>query len=877
MTTSRTLLVLVRRLLMVFLILTHKYNGSIVTRIVDVQPVLGFIATTRTTTFNNAMRRSVTRTTYGLQHHHNLHGRQQQRFQTKIDMNVVPEEKQPPPTDNNNKISAWIRFTKSCTLCWLVGIISMILSCSLPILSAAIDDETITTTTTSSSPIIERSTSMNKNKNNNHHHHPMMPMGPDNRYYSIQLHGTDEEKIQSNLKLLDYIIGSINTMYYDVTGGTHFDPRNFYIASQQYIHDRITQDPQLLSTRDGVVSVIHGLLNDILDDPYSSYLTREELRAELQSSSSSSSPDQEPQTVYQRYQHQLGIIVKDATIENANQFLFGPTFTIPTTSTTTVPWTDASSSWFLPTNLPSSTTATPTTTTPLSPIEGFRLPVIVAVSPNSLGERLGLTVGDRIIAPSSSSSSSSSNDHHRTPASSSSSQQNSIDTDISFVTVAKPIYDVPLTQMDGDAVDDIHSSFVSTGMNSDSFSNQIDSNNHIRGYRPIRVRIPTSSDLEASSSDSNPVVSSTKSGGNAYVHYEVLSSTNSIFQKNYPMTNVCRDPSRCNNDVGYIRLTRFSRASTKGFLDAIQTLEGMGIRRYIIDVRNNYGGVIQEAMLSAATLLRDPHMVLCYTMNSRGGLTPHDVEEYVMDQRYPGYWLSRESHDTTRLQVQREHPTWFKSTSTDEWLPMSSFASLHEQHVKRGIKLSFASNSRSPSYSLALKELQQLAAQKDIVLLINEGTASSAEVFASSLHDNGRAVALVGTKTYGKGLVQHTFPTPDGGGLRLTVVEYLTPALHHVTHVGGAQYDRQTGAYIGGGIQPDIVCDSIHGIPNNVGSDLCVGVAIDALNEADHSYQSTGQLSVKRVGGMDDGSRARRAVTIGIVRVRSQSIVYFCR
>ena len=50
-----------------------------------------------------------------------------------------------------------------------------------------------------------------------------------------------------------------------------------------------------------------------------------------------------------------------------------------------------------------------------------------------------------------------------------------------------------------------------------------------------------------------------------------------------------------------------------------------------------------------------------------------------------------------------------------------------------------------------------------------EGTASAAELSASSLHDNGRTVALVGTKTFGKGLIQHKFPMPDGGGdLRLT-------------------------------------------------------------------------------------------------------------
>ena len=99
--------------------------------------------------------------------------------------------------------------------------------------------------------------------------------------------------------------------------------------------------------------------------------------------------------------------------------------------------------------------------------------------------------------------------------------------------------------------------------------------------------------------------------------------------------------------------------------------------------------------------------------------------------------------------------------------------------------------------------------------------ASSAEVFASALHDNGRTVALIGTKTFGKGLIQHTFPMPDGGGLRLTVAEYLTPSLHHVTKVGGAKYDS--------GIKPDIRCDSKQGIPKNIGADLCVGLALDVL------------------------------------------------
>ena len=144
----------------------------------------------------------------------------------------------------------------------------------------------------------------------------------------------------------------------------------------------------------------------------------------------------------------------------------------------------------------------------------------------------------------------------------------------------------------------------------------------------------------------------------------------------------------------------------------------------------------------------------------------------------------------------------------------------------------------------------QLKAQKNLVLLINEGTASSAEVFAAALRDNYRTVALVGTKSYGKGLIQHTFPTPDGGGLRLTIAEYLTPNLQHVTHVGGAKYDRETGEFLGGGLKPDILCESRQGIPGNKRGDLCIGIALDALEEANNSAPNT---NGKQGNGMSTG------------------------
>eukprot|EP00549_Striatella_unipunctata_P009752 CAMPEP_0118703178 /NCGR_PEP_ID=MMETSP0800-20121206/18375_1 /TAXON_ID=210618 ORGANISM="Striatella unipunctata, Strain CCMP2910" /NCGR_SAMPLE_ID=MMETSP0800 /ASSEMBLY_ACC=CAM_ASM_000638 /LENGTH=249 /DNA_ID=CAMNT_0006604607 /DNA_START=347 /DNA_END=1096 /DNA_ORIENTATION=- len=215
-------------------------------------------------------------------------------------------------------------------------------------------------------------------------------------------------------------------------------------------------------------------------------------------------------------------------------------------------------------------------------------------------------------------------------------------------------------------------------------------------------------------------------------------------------------------------------------------------------------------------------------MNARGGFTPHDVEEYIVDTRYPGYLLSKEPKTTTIDQVRRENPTYLLNDGVN-WVPPSSYASLHEQRMKRGLKRPFMKD----NLFVGAKEMRQTKAQKKIAVLINEGTASAAEVFASALRDNGRTVALVGVKTYGKGLIQHTLPMPDGGGLRLTVAEYLTPALQHVTKIGNARFDPTTGELVGGGIQPDVYCSSNQGIPSNIGADLCVGVALDEISAAE--------------------------------------------
>ena len=76
------------------------------------------------------------------------------------------------------------------------------------------------------------------------------------------------------------------------------------------------------------------------------------------------------------------------------------------------------------------------------------------------------------------------------------------------------------------------------------------------------------------------------------------------------------------------------------------------------------------------------------------------------------------------------------------WMPIASAPSIVH---KAGLFLQRTDNDSN------------ITKEKKIVILVSEGTASSAEVFISSLRDNGRTVALVGAKTFGKGLIQHTF------------------------------------------------------------------------------------------------------------------------
>jgi len=70
-----------------------------------------------------------------------------------------------------------------------------------------------------------------------------------------------------------------------------------------------------------------------------------------------------------------------------------------------------------------------------------------------------------------------------------------------------------------------------------------------------------------------------------------------------------------------------------------------------------------------------------------------------------------------------------------------------------------------------------------IVILINGGSASGSEIFASSLRSHKRAM-LVGERSFGKGIIQATYPIQTGGALRLTTARILTPDGDEIQGVG---------------------------------------------------------------------------------------------
>lgn len=81
------------------------------------------------------------------------------------------------------------------------------------------------------------------------------------------------------------------------------------------------------------------------------------------------------------------------------------------------------------------------------------------------------------------------------------------------------------------------------------------------------------------------------------------------------------------------------------------------------------------------------------------------------------------------------------------------------------------------------KANQRALTDKPLVVLVDGGSASASEILSGALQDNKRAV-IVGTKTFGKGLVQSVRGLGDGSGLAVTIAKYFTPSGRDINHAG---------------------------------------------------------------------------------------------
>lgn len=157
------------------------------------------------------------------------------------------------------------------------------------------------------------------------------------------------------------------------------------------------------------------------------------------------------------------------------------------------------------------------------------------------------------------------------------------------------------------------------------------------------------------------------------------------------------------NNIGYMNLATFDEGCSDEFREKYQTLKNQGARSLILDLRNNTGGLVDEA-LKIADMMIEKDKTLLITVDSKGN---------------------------KEIDKAKEDPV----------------------------------------------------VEGDIIVLTNEYSASASEILVGALKDNGRAKSL-GTKTFGKGVIQNVFFLNDGSALKLTVNEYFTPNETKINKVG---------------------------------------------------------------------------------------------
>jgi carboxyl-terminal processing protease len=122
---------------------------------------------------------------------------------------------------------------------------------------------------------------------------------------------------------------------------------------------------------------------------------------------------------------------------------------------------------------------------------------------------------------------------------------------------------------------------------------------------------------------------------------------------------------------------------------------------------------------------------------------------------------------------------------------MNMAIDMADDFLSTGKKIVFTNGKEKKYNSDASSTARGEFEKGDLIILMNEGSASASEILAGALQDNDRAL-IVGRRSFGKGLVQSPFDLSDGSELRLTISRYYTPTGRSIQkpYEDGDEYSR---------------------------------------------------------------------------------------